>query len=253
VLPQLKKAGLGVAAVSYDPQALLKRFADAHHIDYPLLSDQGSAVIRKYGILNTNIPEGNMFFGIPFPGDFVLAPDGTITHKHFLPNYQTRPTAAGILLNDFDETRGGPVVTIAADDVQATISISTEETAPGTELGVAVKIVVAPGWHIYGTPLPENYVATSVTFSYEFIAEQALSLPRAKPLEFKALGETLPVYEKTIRAKGTILISGRVKPGDYKLAGTLKYQACNETVCKIPQAVPFELPLRIRAMTPGLK
>src|SRR5262249_32807665 len=200
-----------------------------------------------------NIPEGNMFFGIPFPGDFVLAPDGTITHKHFLPNYQTRPTAAGILLNDFDETSGGPVVTIAADDVQATMSLSNDETAPGTELGVAVTIVIAPGWHLYGTPLPENYTATTVTFSDEFVSDQALSLPPPTPLEFKALGETLPVYEKTIQAKGTILISGRAKLGDYKLAGTLKFQACNESVCKIPQAVPFELPLRIRAMTPGLK
>ena len=74
---------------------MLKRFADAHHITYPLLSDRGSAVIQKFGIFNSNIPEGNMFYGVPFPGDFVLAADGTVTDKHFLPNYQTRPTAAG--------------------------------------------------------------------------------------------------------------------------------------------------------------
>ena len=77
----MQKAGLGVAAVSYDSNATLKRFADAHQITYPLLSDPGSGVIRKFGILNTNIPEGNMFYGIPFPGDYLLAADGTVKDK----------------------------------------------------------------------------------------------------------------------------------------------------------------------------
>ena len=249
----MKKAGLGVAAISYDSQATLKRFADAHRITYPLLSDQGSAVIRKFGILNPNIPEGNMFHGIPFPGDYVLAPDGTVTAKHFIPDYQTRPTASGILLADFNAIGGGASVTIAADDVRAKISLSGAVTAQSLELGVSVEITIAPGWHIYGEPLPEGYVATSVKFTSELVSDQHFILPPARPVEFKLLGETLPVYERSVRGKGTIAISRRAKPGDYKLAGVLKFQECSDAVCKIPQQVPFEIPIKIEAMTPGLK
>jgi hypothetical protein len=252
-LPELKKAGLGVAAVSYDSAVTLKRFADAHQIAYPLLSDPGSAVIRKFGILNSNIPEGNMFHGIPFPGDYVLSADGTVRDKRFLPNYQTRPTASGILLADFEMIGDNASVTVGAEDVQAKISLSSALAAPSQELGVKVEIAVAPGWHIYGEPLPENYVATGVKFSSDLIAKQQLTLPPAVPLEFKSLGETLPVYEGSFEGKGTILISGRAKPGDYRLGGTLKFQECNETICKVPQEVPFEIPIKIEPMTPGLK
>jgi AhpC/TSA family/Disulphide bond corrector protein DsbC len=252
-LEDLKKAGLGVVAISYDSQSTLQRFANAHHITYPLLSDQGSAVIRKFGILNTNIPEGNMFYGIPFPGDYVLAPDGTVKDKHFLDDYQVRPTASGILLTEFDVVSGKAAVVVDADDVSATISLSSEKTTPGQELGVAVDIEVAPGWHIYGTPLPENYVATSVTFDSDIAAAQSLTFPLAVPLEFKALGETLPVYEGSIHAKGTVLISRRLKPGDRKLTGKLKFQECSDTTCKIPQQVAFEIPIKVEAMVPGLK
>ena len=249
----MQKAGLGVASISYDSEATLKRFADAHHIVYPLLSDQGSAVIRKYGILNENMPAGNMFYGIPFPGDYVLAPDGTVKDKHFLANYEVRPTASGILLTDFNVVSGKASATVSAEDVQAKIALSSDKTAPGHELGVAVDIAIAPGWHIYGQPLPENYVATNITFGSDIVAKQTLDLPPAVPLEFKALGETLPVYEGSFRATGTILISSRLKPGDYKLGGTLKFQECNDTICKIPQEVAFEIPIKVEGMVPGLK
>jgi hypothetical protein len=249
----LKKAGLAVAAISYDSQPTLKRFADAHHITYPLLSDQGSAVIRKFGILNPNMPEGNMFYGIPFPGDYVLAPDGTVTDKHFIPDYQTRPTASAILLTDFNVIGDAASVTIAADEVRAKISVSSAVTAQSLELGVNAELTINSGWHIYGKPLPEGYVPTSIKFTSDFVSDQHLTLPPARPLEFKMLGETLPVYEGTVRGKGTIAISRRAKPGDYKLTGVLKFQECSDTICKVPQEVPFEIPIRIDAMTPGLK
>ena len=38
-----------------------------------MLSDQGSQVIRAYGILNTNIPKSLPLYGIPFPGQRVEA------------------------------------------------------------------------------------------------------------------------------------------------------------------------------------
>ncbi len=252
-MPELRKAGLGIAAVSYDPVSTLRRFADAHHVTYPLLSDQGSVVIRKFEILNTNMPEGNMFYGIPFPGDYVLAPDASVIDKHFLPDYQTRPTASEILLTDFNVATGAGSVIVGAEDVRAKISLSNDKAAPGQELGVAVDITIAPGWHIYGEPLPENYIATNVKFAGDAVGEQSFSLPPAKPVEFKVLGETLPVYEGSIRGKGTILVARRLKPGDYTLAGTLKFQECNDTICKLPREVAFQIPIKVEGMVLGLK
>jgi len=144
-------------------------------------------------------------------------------------------------------------VTVSGDEVRAKISLSSAMTAQSLELGVSLELTIAPGWHIYGEPLPEGYVPTSLKFTSDFVSDQHLTLPHARPLEFKMLGETLPVYEGTVRGKGTIAISRRAKPGDYKLAGVLKFQECSDTICKVPQEVPFEIPIKIEPMTPGAK
>ena len=62
-----RKAGVKVASITYDPPTTLKRFADAYQIGYPMLSDKGSVVIRKYGILNANIPKVIRSSGFHFP------------------------------------------------------------------------------------------------------------------------------------------------------------------------------------------
>ena len=42
-----------MVAISYDSQEILADFSERNGITYPLLSDAGSATIRRYGILNT--------------------------------------------------------------------------------------------------------------------------------------------------------------------------------------------------------
>ena len=54
----LRKAGMGLAAISYDPVPILADFAARRGITFPLLSDAGSETIKRYGILNTVAEEG---------------------------------------------------------------------------------------------------------------------------------------------------------------------------------------------------
>jgi AhpC/TSA family protein/cytochrome c biogenesis DsbD-like protein len=243
---------VNVASVSYDPAATLKRFADAHHVEYPMLSDKGSTVIRKFGILNTNIPEGHPFYGIPFPGDYVLAPDGTVRDKAFLPDYQTRPTASDVVLKDFGAAQG-KALSIKSGDLQAIVTLSSDHASSGQELGVAVDFAVGPGWHVYGEPLPEGYIPTTVAFEPDLLASQSWDFPKAPPVEFAAIGEKLPAYHGQFRALGKIVIKPRVDPGTHQLKGAIRFQECNDNICKIPQTVAFELPLRIEPFVGATK
>src|SRR5258705_853820 len=54
----LRKDGLGLAAISSDSQEILAAFSEQHGITFPLLSDVGSATIKRYGILNTVAEDG---------------------------------------------------------------------------------------------------------------------------------------------------------------------------------------------------
>lgn len=224
---------------------MLKRFATEHHIGYPMLSDHGSAVIRKFGILNTNIPSDHKFYGIPFPGEYLIAPDAVVSDKHFLPNYQTRATASEVLLHNFGAAVGNDSAKIASGDVSAVVTLSADHAAPGNELGIAIDFALPPGSHLYGQPLPDNYIPLTIELAPELVANQRFEFPKATPIKFAALGETLPAYTGKFRVTGRVLVKPGLKPGDNQLKGALHFQECNDQICKLPQTVAFAMPLKI--------
>ncbi len=206
-----------------------------------------------------------MLYGIPFPGDYLIAPDGTVRDKVFLPDYQYRPTVSELMLRNFADDTGGSAAEIATSALMARVSLSTDRCFSGQELGVAVKLSLRPGWHIYGKPLPGNYQPLEIVFDGEIVGRQAFEFPPAKPTMLKALGETLPVYEGEFRVLGKLNIKWspppevkflgdslgkRIEPGAYKLVGTLRLQACSDDVCEPPQAIRFDLPVTLEADVP---
>jgi len=239
----------------------LQRFAQTYGIEYPMLSDAGSKVIRAFGILNTNIPNDHpMLYGIPFPGDYLVAADGTVRDKLFLPNYEHRPSASQMTIRHAFGA-GANSAEIKTDVLTATVSLSTDRCFPGQELGVTLEVRLEPGWHIYGDPLPNNYQSTLMQFEGPLVGEQSLEMPPAKPMLLKALGETLPVYEGKVRVLGKLGIRWSppmpakfleplgqpIEPGLHHIDGTLRFQACSDQVCETPQTVGFQLPLTIEA------
>ena len=126
-LIELTKAGIGVAAISYDSENTLALFAERRGITFPLLSDDESAVIKEYGILNTVVGEGlgpnaddpdvvadihryvaaevfdspqlrQMINGTPFPGTFMLDRNGRVTSRFFEEFYRERASTATVML-----------------------------------------------------------------------------------------------------------------------------------------------------------
>jgi Disulphide bond corrector protein DsbC len=229
-----------------------------------MLSDVGSKVIRAFGILNTNVPEDHkMMYGMPWPGDYLIAPDGTVRDKLFLHNYEHRPSASQMTFRNYGTASEGNSVEIKSEVLTATVSLSAERCFPGQELGVALEVRVKPGWHVYGTPLPGNYQATELALEGPLVGEQSLEMPAARPIMLKALGETLPVYDNEIRAIGKLRINWspprpakfleplgpRIEPGLHSIDGVLRFQACDDQVCELPQTIKFKLPLTIE---PGI-
>jgi DsbC/DsbD-like thiol-disulfide interchange protein len=169
--------------------------------------------------------------------------------------------AAAIALGVFPVARAGAAVTpggggptvVKQGNVQARISLSDDHAPGGHLIGVAVDFAIAPGWHIYGEPLPagEGLTPTSIKFEGDLIARQQLDLPKPTPLRFKLLDETYPVYQGSFKATGNIVLRQNLKPGDYSIPGTFKFQECNDAICKMPQSVSFELPIKIVSPRPS--
>jgi DsbC/DsbD-like thiol-disulfide interchange protein len=148
-------------------------------------------------------------------------------------------------------TAGGTPVVVQAGNVEARITLAADRSSGGQQLGVAVDFAVAPGWHIYGEPLPagEGLTPTSIKFDSELVARQKIDLPKPTPLRFEALNETYPVYQGSFKAAGNIVLTQKLKAGDYSISGTLNFQECNDAICKMPQSVRFALPIKIQPRT----
>lgn len=230
-----------------------------------MLADVGSQVIRAFGIFNTNIPaDHKMLYGIPWPGDYLIAPDGTVRDKAFLPSYESRVTASAVIVRNFGVDAGANSVELKTAVLTATVSLSADRCFPGQELGVVLRVHLNPGWHIYGQPLSANYQPTELSFASPLIDEQALAMPTAASMELKALGETLPVYANEFQALGRIhvrwsppmpakfllALGEQIQPGPHQIEGTLRFQACSDQVCEPPQRLAFKLPLTIEAGVP---
>jgi hypothetical protein len=205
-----------------------------------------------------------MMYGMPFPGDYLIAPDHTVRDKLFLPSYEHRASASQVALKHFSDEAGANSINITTGALTATVGLSTDRCFPGQELAISLRIRLKPGWHIYGEPLPGNYQATELHLDSLIVGNQSLELPPPTPMLLKALGETLPVYTGEIRAVGNLGIkwsppaeakflksSGKyIEAGPYKIKGTLRFQACSDEVCEMPEAITFELPLTIEAGIP---
>ena len=135
-------------------------------------------------------------------------------------------------------------VAVNAGEVNAHIAL-LQRAFSGRPVDIMVDFDVAPGWHIYGAPLPEGYVPASLTFDNELLSRQTLNFPKPTPVKFELLGETLPVYQGRFKAAGTVVLRQNVPPGNHTLSGILSFQACNDNLCKMPQRVRFEIPLRV--------
>ena len=78
------KADIRLYVLSYDSHKAIANFSKTHKITFTMLSDPDSKVIKDFGILNTLIPEdAHPWFGIPFPGAYIVNNEGIITEKIF--------------------------------------------------------------------------------------------------------------------------------------------------------------------------
>ncbi len=146
---ELKRQGLSLAAVSYDPVAVLADFSKRRGITFPLLSDPGSATIKRYGILNTTVPETNQqSYGIPFPGTFMLNVQGVVTSRFFEQAYQERSTVGSIMARLGNQVHV-QATTLSSPQLEMTSFATDSTVAPGTQFSLVLDLRPARGVHVY--------------------------------------------------------------------------------------------------------
>ena len=94
---EIDALGYNIVSVSYDDPAVLKKFKDKYKFQYPMLSDEGSAVIKELGILNDKYDEDHFAYGVPHPTVYVLGYDGNVQAILAEEGYKKRPQVEAIV------------------------------------------------------------------------------------------------------------------------------------------------------------
>lgn len=263
-LEEFRKRGLNAAAISYDSPAVLANFASRRNIGFPLLSDADSRVIRTFGILNETVQKDSSVYGVPNPGTYVLDAHGVVQAKYFENNYEERVTASDILARQFGVTptaapasRTAPAsVEVQGKHLSVTESSSARFTVGGQKIALILTIEMKPGIHVYAPgvegykplvwemlPGPANLPARLFT---------PVTWPPSKKLHLKAIGETVPVYEKKLRLvreftvpSDELLRTATSRDGHIALEGVFRYQACDTTTCYNPESLPVHFDVQV--------
>lgn len=239
--------GWNVAAITYDSPAILKSFAARRAISYPLLADEGSKVIRAFGILNENIPKDSPVYGVPFPVTYLLDAKGRVRSKYVEEDYRERYSAANILVREFHQPGVGGAE-IQARHLTIRTSASNAGVYAGSRILLLLDLVLPPKMHVYA-PGVQGYIPIdwSMKESRGWMPLPAL-YPAARTLLLPAIGEKVPVYERNVRIARDLVVGQNaelksvVDPGGatITLEGSFRYQACDDKVCYVPETVPLK-------------
>ena len=247
---EFRKLGLGVATISYDSQQVLRHFADRLNISVPMLSDEDSSIIRAFGILNTNVPEGNSRYGMPFPGTYLVDQAGRVVSKYFEESHRQRYTADTILVKEYD-VDGGQHVEARTDHLSLVAYPSQDVVRRGNRLTLTVRVELPKKMHVYA-PRVQGYfpVAFSVQES-QYVRTHEAEFPQAEVLHLPAIQESVPVYHGQFKVTRDITISPKFRGADLQIPAFFEYQACDDRICYPPQKVPLTFSIRLKKHDSG--
>ena len=255
-LPRIKSQGFGLAAISYDSVAILKNFAGRRGITFPLLSDPDSKIIRSFGILNETAPKNTPFSGIPYPGTYLVDPQGKVLSKFFVDDFRERDTAGEILVKQFGMHSEEAHSTAATKYFDLSTSSSNDLVHQGQHITLSLDVDLKPRMHVYAPGVEGSYIPIDwkLTDSKAFKATP-VRYPKPQVLRLDVIKETVPVFLGRLHLEQDLVIGKdeEVKPAltgsnELVIGGTLRYQACDDKECYFPATQALKWVLHFEAL-----
>lgn len=278
-LPELRAKGLGLAAISYDPVDILSAFSRQRGITFPLLSDAGSATIKRYGILNP-VPEEALglykddpvvkadvqkyvslfgptaaMVGMAFPGTFILNRKGNVTSRLFEDFYIDRNTVSSVLVRLGAHAAPVAATKVSSTHLELTTWPSDTAIAPGNRFSLVLDIQPGPHIHVYA-PGAKGYRVVVLTIEPQpNVRVLPVQYPASQTYFYKPLNERVPVFQKRFTLVQEVILEGTPQAQaalrgkeNLTLTGRLDYQACDDKECFNPTSVPLSWTVALRPL-----
>ncbi len=217
-----------------------------------MLADPDSQTIRTFGILNESVQTNTPQFGIPHPGTFIIDASGKVVAKYFEGDFRERYTSSDILIREFG---GGTGLAQTVETKTKHLQLKTSTSQPSARMGQRITLVMEmdlkPEMHVYA-PGVTGYIPIDWRIPESpAVKIHPVAYPASEMLNLKAIKETVPVYRNRIRLVRDVTVGADadVRPAlnqshDLVINGTLRYQACDERICYLPETVPLTWTIR---------
>ena len=193
---------------------------------------------------------------VPYPGFFMVDGDGVVFEKNFISEHWVRESVDNVLRDSFhvdglevgeSQTVTTPYLTARAYFTSATIRIGQMTT-------IIVDVSPSDDVHVMGTSLPEGFIRLEFDLDEESgVRIERIDYPRPTETEIEVIGERLSVYFGQFQIKASCMvvkggIMEALRGGDeeeFNVNATLRFQACDNTQCYLPETLRFTLRLRL--------
>ncbi len=212
-------------------------------------------MIRDYGILNDQLePDDAFLYGLPYPGVFVCDEDGVVVAKFFHDTYKKRDSPETLIdaaLGRIELAEDAPRAVCEDPEVHITAAVHGGQGTirQGIIRRLVVRFELAPGLHLYGRPVPEGMIPTTVSVrGPEGLVFGEAQYPATEPLRLPGLEVELPVWSESFDVVIPFYPDARVasetRPLDrdsLELEVEVRYQACDDEACLLPKTEKLRL------------
>jgi thiol:disulfide interchange protein DsbD len=138
---------------------------------------------------------------------------------------------------------GQPANAVPPAESLVRVSAAPVEVRAGGTAEASLSITIRPGWHINANPpSPDYMVATTLAIpAAEGLSPGTPQYPAPKALKVGFEESPLLVYGDQVVIRLPLTAGPAAGNGPHRLAGKLRFQACNDQVCLPPASVPVEL------------
>jgi hypothetical protein len=177
---------------------------------------------------------------------YLIGRDGLVFDKSFVANHQVRESMNDVLQESFRVTdlERGEVDVQSSPHLAARAYLASPTIRREQLIVLTVEVSLADGMHMYGRPLPEGYIPVELTLdNSEALYLDRVDYPEPEEMYLEILDERLPVYTGQLEIKAHCRGGNIREDSVFQVAARLRYQACDDHKCYLPQALVFSLSL----------
>jgi len=173
--------------------------------------------------------------------------EGKVFDKTFFADHAVRESVNDMLQESFriTDAERGEVQTVEGTQLSAKAYFASPTVRRAQQIVLTVEVELKKGMHVYGQPLPEGYIPIELSLvDDETLKLVEVEYPDPVEVRFDAIDETLPAYEGRLEIKAHC--RGIANDQEtHRVQVQLRYQACDDKECYLPQTISFDLPIQV--------